>query len=80
MKIHFTALDEFDHFTIPKIGRLVSKPVATFKYLNPNFCARDCLALPPSKCLGFNYDYGPANTCELLEEIEGHGVELHQVF
>ncbi|XP_072034301.1 uncharacterized protein [Amphiura filiformis] len=70
--------NEFDQFTAPKIGRLVSKPIITITYQNPNLCARDCLNLPRSKCISFNYDYGNSKTCELLEEIQGHGVTLHR--
>ncbi|KAI8516766.1 hypothetical protein Bbelb_053470 [Branchiostoma belcheri] len=52
--------------------------VETSKVDIPEQCASKCLRLPPSKCLSFNYDYGHGD-CELLEEIEGHGVEMHEV-
>ncbi|XP_038050728.1 uncharacterized protein LOC119723897 [Patiria miniata] len=69
--------NDLDYFTAAKKGRLISKPTSTIIHRNPNFCARDCLALPESKCLSINYDYRDF-TCELLEEIEGHGVEVHE--
>ncbi|XP_038050876.1 uncharacterized protein LOC119724026 [Patiria miniata] len=67
--------NDFDYFTAAKEGRLVSKPKSTITHRNPNFCARDCLAL--QNCLSINYNYKDF-TCELLEEIEGHRVEVHK--
>ncbi|XP_022100338.1 uncharacterized protein LOC110984441 [Acanthaster planci] len=69
--------NDFQYFTAAKEGRLISKPISTIIHRNPNLCARDCLALPETKCLSINYNYGDF-TCELLEEIEGHGVEVHK--
>ncbi|XP_078695732.1 uncharacterized protein LOC144924477 [Branchiostoma floridae x Branchiostoma belcheri] len=67
-----------DRFTGSRLGKVVSTPVETSKVDIPEQCASKCLRLPPSKCLSFNYDYGHGD-CELLEEIEGHGVEMHEV-
>ncbi|XP_038062441.1 uncharacterized protein LOC119732930 [Patiria miniata] len=71
------SINDFHYFTADKKGRLISKPTSTIIHRNPNFCARDCLALPETKCLSINYNYRDF-TCELLEEIEGHGVEVHE--
>ncbi|XP_022103294.1 uncharacterized protein LOC110986022 [Acanthaster planci] len=71
------SVNDFHYFTTAKKGRLISKPTSTIIHRNPNFCARDCLALPETKCLSINYNYEDF-TCELLEEIEGHGVEVHE--
>ncbi|XP_033637389.1 uncharacterized protein LOC117298318 isoform X2 [Asterias rubens] len=72
-----TSINDFHYFTTAKKGRLISTPTSTITHINPNFCARDCLALPETKCLSINYDYD-SKMCELLEEIEGHGVEVHE--
>ncbi|XP_022102001.1 uncharacterized protein LOC110985344 [Acanthaster planci] len=71
------SVNDFHSFTAAKLGRLISTPTSTIIHRNPNFCARDCLALPETKCLSINYNYGDF-TCELLEEIEGHGVEVRE--
>ncbi|XP_035696857.1 uncharacterized protein LOC118430254 [Branchiostoma floridae] len=65
-------------FTGGRTGRVISAPIASLKMDTPQQCAMECLDHPPTKCLSFNYDYGH-ETCELLEEIEGHGVEMHEV-
>ncbi|XP_070573688.1 uncharacterized protein [Ptychodera flava] len=67
-----------EYFAAPRLGRLRSVSHHTRNYLYPQNCAKDCLALPPTKCLSFNYDYGDSGLCELLEEIEGYEVELHE--
>nr|XP_006817933.1 PREDICTED: uncharacterized protein LOC100377080 [Saccoglossus kowalevskii] len=67
-----------EYFASPRLGRLRSTSHHTTSYLYATNCAKDCLALPPTKCLSFNYDYGENGLCELMEEIEGHGVELHE--
>eukprot|EP00058_Branchiostoma_floridae_P000530 XP_002586018.1 hypothetical protein BRAFLDRAFT_110184 [Branchiostoma floridae] len=67
-----------ERFTGSRLGKVISAPVETSRVDIPEQCAAECLKLPPSKCLSFNYDYGH-NDCELLEEIEGHGVEMHEV-
>ncbi|XP_077992165.1 uncharacterized protein LOC144446291 [Glandiceps talaboti] len=67
-----------EYFAGARLGRLKSVTHHTAHYLYPQNCAKDCLALPPTKCLSFNYDYGDSGLCELLEEIEGHEVELHE--
>ncbi|XP_033637723.1 uncharacterized protein LOC117298529 [Asterias rubens] len=72
-----TSINDFHYFTTAKKGRLISTPTSTITHINPNFCARDCLALPETKCLSINYDYD-SKMCELLKEIEGHGVEVHE--
>ena len=71
--------DVLDNYTGAKLGRLISASITTSEGRVED-CARDCLDLPPSKCLSFNYDFGVKGTCELLEEIEGHEVEIHEVF
>ena len=63
----------------PRIGKLISEPVKVVSYLYAEACARDCLGLPTYKCLGFNYDYASSGRCELVEEVEGSGVERHTV-
>ncbi|XP_066289112.1 uncharacterized protein [Branchiostoma lanceolatum] len=65
-------------FTGGRTGRVISTSIASLKLDTPQQCAMQCLQHPPAKCLSFNYDYGH-ETCELLEEIEGHGVEMHEV-
>ncbi|XP_071798137.1 uncharacterized protein [Asterias amurensis] len=72
-----TTFNDLDFFTTAKKGRLISIPTSTITHINPDFCARDCLALPETQCLSFNYDYD-SKICELLKEIEGHGVEVHE--
>ncbi|KAI8486030.1 hypothetical protein Bbelb_361300, partial [Branchiostoma belcheri] len=65
-------------FTGGRTGRVISAPVASLRLDTPQQCATECMKHPPAKCLSFNYDYGHG-TCELLEEIEGHGVKMHEV-
>ncbi|CAH1239174.1 HEG1 [Branchiostoma lanceolatum] len=65
-------------FTGGRTGRVISTLIASLKLDIPQQCAMECLKHPPAKCLSFNYDYGH-ETCELLEEVEGHGVEMHEV-
>ncbi|XP_066275501.1 uncharacterized protein [Branchiostoma lanceolatum] len=65
-------------FTGGRTGRVISTPIANLKVDTPQHCAIECMRHPPAKCLSFNYDYG-YETCELLEEIEGNGVEMHEV-
>ncbi|KAI8482779.1 hypothetical protein Bbelb_394410 [Branchiostoma belcheri] len=65
-------------FTGGRTGRVISTPVASLRVDIPQHCAMECMKHPPAKCLSFNYDYGHG-TCELLEEIEGHGVKMHEV-
>ncbi|XP_035668224.1 uncharacterized protein LOC118410558 isoform X2 [Branchiostoma floridae] len=67
-----------ERFTGPRPGKVISTPVETSIVDIPEQCASECLKLPAYKCLSFNYDYGNGD-CELLEEIEGHGVEIHVV-
>ncbi|CAH1783348.1 unnamed protein product, partial [Owenia fusiformis] len=38
----------------------------------------ECKKYSPAKCTSFNYDYGDAGTCELLEFVEGNEAELHE--
>ncbi|XP_078660674.1 uncharacterized protein LOC144905141 [Branchiostoma floridae x Branchiostoma belcheri] len=65
-------------FTSPRLGKLMSKPhQVKLGHATPGKCASACLALPPLKCISFNYDYGTSGRCELLEEVEGHGVQIH---
>ncbi|XP_019614832.1 PREDICTED: uncharacterized protein LOC109462715, partial [Branchiostoma belcheri] len=65
-------------FTSPRLGKLMSKPhQVKLGHATPGKCASACLALPPLKCISFNYDYGTSGQCELLEEVEGHGVKIH---
>ncbi|XP_066298079.1 uncharacterized protein [Branchiostoma lanceolatum] len=66
-----------EYFASPRLGRVLSKPHHVAHYPYAQKCARDCLALPPTKCLSFNYDYGDGGRCELLEEIEGHGAVMY---
>ncbi|XP_078616233.1 uncharacterized protein LOC144884654 [Branchiostoma floridae x Branchiostoma japonicum] len=73
-------------FTGGRTGRVISTPIAGMKLDTPEECATECLKHPPTKCLSFNYDYHYKvhklygyGQCELLEEIEGHGVEMHEV-
>ncbi|XP_066289761.1 uncharacterized protein [Branchiostoma lanceolatum] len=72
------ATTALERFTGPRLGKVISTPVETSRVDIPEQCASECLKRPPSKCLSFNYDYGDGD-CELLEEIEGHGVEMHEV-
>ncbi|KAI8516746.1 hypothetical protein Bbelb_053270, partial [Branchiostoma belcheri] len=65
-------------FTGGRTGRVISAPIASLRLDTPQQCATECVKHPPAKCLSFNYDYGHG-TCELLEEIEGHGVKMHEV-
>ncbi|KAI8487517.1 hypothetical protein Bbelb_347510 [Branchiostoma belcheri] len=65
-------------FTGGRTGRVISTPVASLRVDIPQQCAMECMKHPPSKCLSFNYDY-VHGACELLEEIEGHGVKMHEV-
>ncbi|XP_066264364.1 uncharacterized protein [Branchiostoma lanceolatum] len=65
-------------FTSPRLGKLRSTPHQVIEgHGTPGTCASACLALPPLKCISFNYDYGTSGRCELLEEVEGHGVQIH---
>ncbi|XP_019624877.1 PREDICTED: uncharacterized protein LOC109470382 isoform X2 [Branchiostoma belcheri] len=66
-----------EYFAAPRLGRVLSKPHHVAHYPYAQKCARDCLALPATKCLSFNYDYSDNGRCELLEEIEGHGVVMY---
>ncbi|XP_019642103.1 PREDICTED: uncharacterized protein LOC109483513 [Branchiostoma belcheri] len=66
-----------EYFAAPRLGRVLSKPHHVANYPYAQNCARDCLALPATKCLSFNYDYSDDGRCELLEEIEGHGVVMY---
>ncbi|XP_078573994.1 uncharacterized protein LOC144860567 isoform X3 [Branchiostoma floridae x Branchiostoma japonicum] len=66
-----------EYFAAPRLGRVLSKPHHVAHYPYAQKCARDCLALPPTKCLSFNYDYSDNGRCELLEEIEGHDVVMY---
>ncbi|XP_033105583.1 uncharacterized protein LOC117107873 isoform X2 [Anneissia japonica] len=66
-----------EYFSIPQVGRLVSDPVESITKQYPDACAAECLKLPATKCRSFNYDMRDGK-CELLEELEGDGVELHQ--
>ncbi|CAH1277633.1 Hypp9726 [Branchiostoma lanceolatum] len=72
------ATTALERFTGPRLGKVISTPVETSRVDIPEQCASECLKRPPSKCLSFNYDYGDGD-CELLEEIEDHGVEIHEV-
>ena len=65
--------------SVAREGKVISKPIKILSFSSPQPCARECLAYSTTKCQSFNYDYESAGTCELLEEIEGHGVELHKV-
>ncbi|XP_078585864.1 uncharacterized protein LOC144867675 [Branchiostoma floridae x Branchiostoma japonicum] len=67
-----------EYFAAPRLGRVMSKPHHIAHYPYAQKCARDCLALPPTKCLSFNYDYSDVGRCELLEEIEGHEVVMYR--
>ncbi|XP_033121447.1 uncharacterized protein LOC117120538 [Anneissia japonica] len=66
-----------EYFSIPQVGRLVSDPVKSITKQYPDECAAECLKLPATKCRSFNYDMR-SGKCELLEELEGDGVELHE--
>ncbi|XP_078658229.1 uncharacterized protein LOC144903712 [Branchiostoma floridae x Branchiostoma belcheri] len=66
-----------EYFAAPRLGRVLSKPHHIAHYPYAQKCARDCLALPATKCLSFNYDYSDDGRCELLEEVEGHGVVMY---
>ena len=61
------------------LGKLISTPFLRSAHDTPQKCARQCLSYSNVKCLAFNYDYGTAGTCELLEEIQAQHVEIHQV-
>ena len=63
----------------PREGRLVAVPVKTTHYLYAQACARECLSLPASACLSFNYDYSNTGICELLGHVEGHTVYIREV-
>ncbi|KAI0241220.1 hypothetical protein LSAT2_032838 [Lamellibrachia satsuma] len=67
-----------EHFTAPREGRLVSTPVKTTHYLYAQACARECLTLPASVCLSFNYDYSSDGICELMGHVEGHRVYIRE--
>ncbi|XP_077996023.1 uncharacterized protein LOC144449370 [Glandiceps talaboti] len=67
-----------DHFTSERRGRLDSTPYEVNSYTSAYKCAEECLKLPWTKCISFNYDYGESGLCEFLEQIEGHGVERHE--
>ena len=61
------------------LGKLISTPFLRSAHDTPQKCARQCLSYSNVKCLAFNYDYGTAGNCELLEEIQAQHVEIHQV-
>ena len=56
---------------MPKVGRLAYRPFNTSAWSYAKRCAEECLSYPPTKCRGFNYDYGHDGACELLESVEG---------
>ena len=62
----------------PKEGKLVWKPFHTMSVDEVEPCAKVCLAYPPSKCQGFNYDYEGSGYCELLDIVQGQD-EIRQV-
>ena len=65
--------------TAAREGRLAVTPWKTEHYLYAERCAQECLALPITVCLSFNYDYGSDGMCELLDHIEGHTTHVRRV-
>lgn len=69
-------------FTPGKTGRLVGKGIRVGEIYNittKEECAAKCNGLNVTKCLSFNYDFGPSGHCELLEAIEGHDHKISHV-
>ncbi|KAK3612527.1 hypothetical protein CHS0354_024500 [Potamilus streckersoni] len=65
-------LHTLEHFTGMKNGKLMGPKFKVYeKITTAGDCARKCMDLPETKCLSFNFDFGPSGTCELLEAIEG---------
>ncbi|KAK6174798.1 hypothetical protein SNE40_013376 [Patella caerulea] len=61
------------HFTASKQARLIAPVAREFRKINTVAdCMQRCLALPETKCLSINFDFGTSGHCELLEAIEGH--------
>ncbi|KAK3612515.1 hypothetical protein CHS0354_024486 [Potamilus streckersoni] len=65
-------LHTLEHFTGMKNGKLMGPKFKVYgKITTAGDCARKCMDLPETKCMSFNFDYGPSGICELLEAIEG---------
>jgi len=63
----------------PREGRLVAAPRKTLHLHYAEACARECLSLPASACLSFNYDYSSVGVCQLMGHIEGPKIHVRQV-
>ncbi|XP_070573717.1 uncharacterized protein [Ptychodera flava] len=70
--------DPLSRFTKDRLGRLGLAPYQVASYGRKSDCAAHCLRVPSNKCLSFNYDYGTSGRCELLSDIEGHKIDLHE--
>ncbi|XP_070573548.1 uncharacterized protein [Ptychodera flava] len=65
-----------DNFTKQRQGRLQLTPYLESTYSMSTKCAEECVQ--SIKCAAFNYDFGDSGHCELLDEIEGNGLDLHE--
>ncbi|KAK3612537.1 hypothetical protein CHS0354_024514 [Potamilus streckersoni] len=72
-------LHTLEHFTGMKNGKLMGPKFKVYeKITTAGDCARKCMDFPETKCMSFNFDYGPSGTCELLEAIEGLDYKIFQ--
>ena len=62
-----------------QLGALVYPPFKVLTFSVPEDCAEACQSVESIHCQSFNYDYGPAGTCELLQAVHGQDAKVHQV-